>query len=109
MTSRIFSKWSGAPFEISLGCRYELLVRVLDFLSYVAVVSPRHFWPFFSPLAPFLVLLTGILGGVDRLLPPAAPILAKVMAALTGSLPEACHVAKSSNSLVVCGCSRPSS
>jgi hypothetical protein len=68
-----------------------------------------HFWPFFPPLAPFLVLLTGILGGVDRLLPPAAPILAKVMAALTGSLPEACHVAKSSNSLVVCGCSRPSS
>jgi hypothetical protein len=65
MTSRIFSKWSGAPFEISLGCRYELLVRVLDFLSYVAVVHRRGETTHVALLAllPALSTLLGAFNG----------------------------------------------
>jgi hypothetical protein len=56
---------SGAPLEITFGYCHTLFIRVLDLLiavvGYQSEVTRMHFCPFFSPLAPFLVLLTVVL------------------------------------------------
>jgi hypothetical protein len=56
--------WFGAPLEITLGCRYELLIRVLDFLPGIAVVR-HHGKTTREVLLPLLAALSALLGAFD--------------------------------------------
>jgi hypothetical protein len=104
---------SGAPLEIMFSYHLTLFARVLDHL--VAMVRHRReavwtvLFPFFPPLAPFLVLLMMTLVGAIRPPPTAAPVVTKVKASQTSSSPEVYRVAMLSNAFVIFGCSRPSS
>jgi hypothetical protein len=75
----------------------------------IATHQGHRFCPFIPPLVPFLVPLRMALDGAARLLPRATFPLPGTKIALLASLPEACRVVISSNSLVVLTGSRPSS
>jgi hypothetical protein len=103
------------PLEVELGSRYTLLIRVIGFLIAAATIGCYDdmmgslFLPFLPPLMPFLVpLMVALVGAVQ---PPlaTAPALPRTKAAPTASFPEACRVVMSSSTLVVSGCSWPSS
>jgi hypothetical protein len=112
---KVVFRRSHASLEVTFGSYHELLTTVIDFFLDVAIAghcsqaTRLAFLPLLPPLAPFLALLTVVLMGAARPPPTAVSTLTKVKMTMIASLPEACRVAISRNSLVVCDCWWPSS
>jgi hypothetical protein len=86
------ASWSPTPLPATMAMRWG-----------------HRFFPFLPPLAPFLAPLMVALVGTAQSPLAAASALPRTKAAPTTFSPEVCRVAMSSSSLVVFGCSWPSS
>jgi hypothetical protein len=95
--------WPSLTLEVTFDSRYELLTGVVSPLI-VIVVAGHHgnavgpvLLPLLATLGAFPSTINGGLGG-------CGPTIVGGRSLITSS-PEACHVAMSSSSLVVFGCS----